>query len=108
MLLNDIVEDRKTGHEFLESEEFKNLFEKIKAYDSLDQEEIKYEQVVIEGVSPDDFTRVCETIYDCYEDSLRVFHGSSFPQYFIDYNGVRVSLMIGQGSNYHTQRITED
>ncbi|MBR9703693.1 hypothetical protein GOV10_06645 [Candidatus Woesearchaeota archaeon] len=83
-------------------EEFGQLIDIIRKHKHIDQEELKYKQTTIQGLSEEKFGTICDIIYNCLEPIRTEDANCDFPEYHIDYKGIRFHLMLGQGSTYWT------
>jgi len=92
---------------FFKSGEFNNLLAIIKQHECIDNEDLVYRVRQIDGLSAEDFKRVCEAVFynlgELNEQFVRD-QTSRFSKYYVDYQGLRFHLMIGQGSVYRTTR----
>ena len=111
VFVKNIIDRENKLTEFFESDKFNGLLAIIKKHDRINQEDLIYKTKVIDGLSTDDFKDVFEAVYQEL-DSKRVKESDTsswsinFPQYHIDYKGLRFHLMIGQGSAYWTTKLT--
>jgi len=104
--VSSIIKEIEEKKKYFNSEEFKKYFQIISQQESIDQEELKYDKVTIPGLNIDDFTKVCNSIYQKFEkDCIIDERKNGFGSVHIDYQGVRFNLCIGQGSSYSTSRI---
>jgi len=105
-LVREIMLKKETKKQYFESEEFNTLFGIIKEHEVIDQESLKYGQQVIEGLSPEQFQNIFEAVFEGLELKVQQDKTSKiFPKHYVDYQGIRFNLLIGQGSTYWTTRI---
>ena len=108
-LKNKVMNDLMELSNFPGTSEFNSAFAIIKNHpESIDQEKMKYDQQVIEGLSCEDFSKVCNSLSIKYQDqwirdnpeSLEIMARIRF-----DYKGVRFYSQMGQGSNFWTENL---
>lgn len=90
---------------YFRSEEFNQLLGIIQKYNIIDQNDLLYENTVIDGLSAEQFGKVCNTVYQQLKsDMVKDGVDSYFPSFYIDYEEIRFHLLIGQGSTYWTTK----
>lgn len=100
-----ILEEEREKAEYFRSEEFNQLLGIIQNQELVDHDRLVDGRQEIEGLSAEKFQYLFETVYSVLEGKQQKDGASSFPKYFIDYEGVRFHLLIGQGSDYWTTQI---
>ena len=90
---------------YFETSNFNNAFKIISRHEQIDQERICYGVQKIKGLSPRTFTKVCNAVFASLEEKMVEDEPSPFGSYYVDYNGIRFHLMIGQGSSYWTEKL---
>src|SRR3989339_43313 len=88
----------RESKEFFGSEEFNGLMKIIKNAGAIDEEALRYKTQIVDGLTSERYTKVCDVIFHNLENQAKQDLECSFPKYSIDYQGVRFHLMIGQGS----------
>ena len=105
-IVSGIIKDKEIKKQYFESDGFNTLFEIIKKHKVVDQERLMYGQQVIEGLSHEQFQKVFEAVYEGLELKVQQDESSKvFPKHYVDYQGIRFNLLIGQGSTYWTTKI---
>ena len=99
------IERIKETEKFFESDEFNSLIRIIKKYKKIDQDDLRYGVKTIKGLPEEKFRRVVETLFHRLDSEIVQDYDAPFPEYHIDYKGIKFHLMIGQGSAYWTSRI---
>lgn len=97
-----ILERDKLRRSFFESAEFNDALTLIKSQDRLDESDLAYNFIKIDGLSYDLFSRVCNSVFYVLPPKK---DPTSSSHYTIDYRGLRFNLLIGQGSCHWTERI---
>lgn len=105
-MVKKYIEELKELSDYFGSDEFNKIIRIIKQHDGIDQERLKYNLDAIEGLPENKFRKVLESIF--YNLEAKYDKVGSFPKSYIDYEGVRFYLMIGQGSAYWTARIEDN
>lgn len=98
-LVRELIDQTKKMDEFFGSDRFNLLLEEIKKYEVLDQNDLSGK------LDPDDFRKVCDAVYYCRGKDVVGVADSGFMEYYIDLEGIRFHLLIGQGSVYYTTRL---
>jgi hypothetical protein len=85
--------------EYFKSEEFNSLIKVISQYEFIDQTRLQYKLDSVEGITAEQFGKVCNTVfYNLQTNEWDI----KFPTYYVDYEGIRFHLIIGQGSTHIT------
>ena len=103
--VNECIERIKETERFYESDEFNSLIRIIRRHKKIDQDELRYGIKAIKGLPEEKFRRVVETVFHRLDSEFVQDHDAPFPEYHIDYKGIRFHLITGQGSAYWTSRI---
>jgi hypothetical protein len=99
----EFLNDSRERKAFFESEEFMSLFGIIGEQGYLNQNDLKYSHVKIDGLDSNSFGRLCDCVFDNFEPSAAKKENPSV--LYVDYKNIRFNLFIGQGSNYWTERL---
>lgn len=68
----------------------------------VDGERLKYSMNEIEGLSSEDFGKVCDCVFYNLRLKIVMDEEGSFPRGHVDYRNIRFNLLIGQGTSYWT------
>ena len=102
----EFIEKPKARRDFFETPEFDGLYKIISQQDSVDEEDLAYETQKVEGLSRDDFSRLCSSVFEVLGDKIQTDVKCSVgSRSHINYKDVRFYLICGQGSWYQTERI---
>lgn len=91
---------------YIRSKQFKDLMTIIRGYDRIDQDDLIYKHVSIDGVTARQFQKVCEAVF--HTQPIVEDKKSPFLYYHADISGVRFHLLVGQGSVYWTTNDVQD
>ena len=99
------MRDVSSLEDFFESEKFNRAVKIIFRRKGVDQEELKYGIEKIKGLSPETFGKVCDSLFSALEDQIVEEKSDMFGKYYLDYQGVRFHLLVGQGSTYWAKKL---
>ncbi len=88
---------------FFESKRFNRLVKIIASQDEINQDDLVYGTHPVRGLSSNDFSRVCHSVYRVLSDNAREIKGN-FPHSVIDYKEIEFHLLLGQGSVFYTRK----
>ncbi len=88
---------------FYNSNKFKGLTTIMKNEGVICQEDFKYNKNSINGLTYDDFTKVCNSVYAKNMNDVKFNKKNGL--YELNFNGLKISLLVGQGSSYITEKI---
>ncbi len=103
--VDEYIKKIKETEKFYESDEFNSLIKIIKRYRRVDQDELRYGVKTIKGLPEKKFRKVVEAVFHKLDSDIMQDSSSPYPEYHIDYKGIRFHLMLGQGSAYWTSKI---
>jgi hypothetical protein len=98
--VNEHIRKAERDANYLKSQRFKNLLDIIKSHPRIDQEDLIYGHVSIDGLTAKGFKGVCEAVFQMVP--LVQERTQSFSKYYADYDGVRFHISFAQGSVYWT------
>jgi len=87
---------------YFNSSEFKEKIHIIKRHGFISQIDLMYKRKKIKGLSNEDFSRVCNAVFHNLESEVRKVNGL---EYYLDHQGIKFTLVLGQGSVYFTQKL---
>jgi hypothetical protein len=103
-----LKEEKEKYEKFYKSGKFQEILDIVKKHDRIDDDALLYKTANFDGLVYDDFYMLVTYIFKNF-DFLEITDPScEFPRTFIDYEGVRFYLVVGQGSSYWTELITND
>ncbi|MBI2672088.1 hypothetical protein HYX16_04095 [Candidatus Woesearchaeota archaeon] len=105
-IVGKCLKECKSLEEFFESEEFNSLIRIIQEHEIIDQEKLRYDFEKIEGLTAENFGKVLESVFHNLSPEVSEEKKTNFPKYYVDYQGIRFHLMLGQGSAYWTTKIS--
>lgn len=102
--VEELIREEQRTKDYLRTEDFQKQIGLIKKFPLIDQEDLTYfpGKYAKRGLTQENFQRVCESIFINFENELEEV---SQNRYSVDYQGVRFSLSLGQGSSYSTRKL---
>ena len=101
----ELIEEKKRATIFVNTQEFKDLVTIIRESGVIDENSLFSKNREIEGLSYEDFTRVCNSVFHIYADNSYEVENTLFLNSAIDLEGVRFIYVPGHDSLYITERI---
>ena len=103
--VENYLAEREEMTRYFDSDEFNQLLDIIREYDSVDQGKLAYGEQVIEGLSAEAFGKICNTVYHNLESDVVKNPESSPSKFYIDHKDIRFHLMTDQGSTFWTTKM---
>jgi hypothetical protein len=86
---------------YFNSLEFKEKMRIIKRHDFISQIDLMYERKKIKGLSHEHLSRVGNAVFHNLKSEVKKVNDF---EYCLDYQGVKFTIVLGQGSVYFTQK----
>lgn len=102
--VKELIREERETKNYLQTEDFQKQIGLIKKFPLVDQEDLTYfpGKYAKRGLTEENFQRVCNSVFLNFKDELKADTDYSCQ---VDYQGVRFSLITGQGSCYVARRL---